>query len=520
MGALTLKSFPFELRGWDLEKFDNIDPTDSFGLVTKICINNKQILQIEPGYNLNNQPWINDKSRQFFDSLKNKSVEKSTNFFNNTIQTLYKTIYLFELCCLKYPYTHFFTIVYENLSLNLLCLLSIYTQKYSFIKLKKAENKNLNNNIESNFLLNKRLSSTKINRSSLCLFISSNTRLEGSSLNLNIKQRILKGNFKCFMIGSAINLTYKIKFLGNTSTKILNSITEGTHFICQDFKFSKNPIVIFNSEFFKRHDSKHLNKILINLNHLNNASELNTLNSSIFETGIYFIDKPQIFNNVDFIQFSSIYFLNFTSHSNTNINRIIKTNLMYLNKCIVPKFSKVYLNQNFYKNKNIIKKVMNQNDKYLYIPIKMFFETQETYLNTQGLVRQSKELISNNINKSGWKIIRHLFNGLKKNFTPLNYKNNLKINLNLKNNVFKKFINLKYTTAKNLNKSSDYNNNINTFLINKTGLIKIKTVKFFNTKIKFWLNDFFTGGKEEFSKNSLVMIKCSNISRSQLTNFF
>lgn len=35
MGALTLKSFPFELRGWDIEKFESLDPTNSFGFNTR-----------------------------------------------------------------------------------------------------------------------------------------------------------------------------------------------------------------------------------------------------------------------------------------------------------------------------------------------------------------------------------------------------------------------------------------------------------------------------------------------------
>ena len=43
MGALTLKSFPFELRGWELEKISNIDLTDSFGSIIKVSLNNKQI---------------------------------------------------------------------------------------------------------------------------------------------------------------------------------------------------------------------------------------------------------------------------------------------------------------------------------------------------------------------------------------------------------------------------------------------------------------------------------------------
>ena len=44
MGALTLKSFPFELRKWDTEKFESIDPTDGFGSNTKVSINRNKII--------------------------------------------------------------------------------------------------------------------------------------------------------------------------------------------------------------------------------------------------------------------------------------------------------------------------------------------------------------------------------------------------------------------------------------------------------------------------------------------
>jgi hypothetical protein len=33
--ALILKNFTFKLRGWDVEKFESIDPTDSFGYNTR-----------------------------------------------------------------------------------------------------------------------------------------------------------------------------------------------------------------------------------------------------------------------------------------------------------------------------------------------------------------------------------------------------------------------------------------------------------------------------------------------------
>ena len=72
MGALTLKSFPFELRGWDIEKFESLDPTDSFGSNTRVYVNKDQIVLIEPDYNNNNfNTWLTDKGRQFFDGMFN-----------------------------------------------------------------------------------------------------------------------------------------------------------------------------------------------------------------------------------------------------------------------------------------------------------------------------------------------------------------------------------------------------------------------------------------------------------------
>jgi len=70
MGALTLKSFPFELRGWDIEKFESTDPTDGFGSSTRVYISKDQIVLIEPDYNSQTlNTWLTDKGRQFFDGI-------------------------------------------------------------------------------------------------------------------------------------------------------------------------------------------------------------------------------------------------------------------------------------------------------------------------------------------------------------------------------------------------------------------------------------------------------------------
>lgn len=527
MGALTLKTFPYELRGWDLEKVQGIDPTDGFGLSTKISLNNKQIIQIEPAYNsLNNFVWIHDKARQFFDSLNDNNTTNYYNFnksWNITIKTLIKAIYLFELCGLKNTHTNYLIIIYENLSLNLLCLLTIYTNKYFFIKLKKSEKIQHNNNIESKFLINKKTNLNQINYSTLYLLMSTNLRFESSPLNLNVKQRILKGNFKCFIFGSFINLTYYTKFIGHTTTKIIKTITEGTHFVCQDIKLAKNPALILNSNLLKRHDCTAIYNILTHLNNFNNFIGLNLVSSCLFETGDFYINKPALVTKTDIKQFSGIYFINITTYSNIRLTKILKTNLIYYNKFVTFCIKKVVINQNYVLNNNlVINYYLNKFfDKYLYIPTKNFFETKDILLNIQGLVKSTHQCLKNNKKRSSWKIIRHIFNQLKNKLAFINIKTNLKLSFKLKNNKFKTFINLIYKTNKNLNEKSIFiNNNLNAFFLKNNQIIKIKKTKFFNTKIKLWLNDFFIGGRDELSKNSLILVKCSMINRLQFTNFF
>ena len=48
IGALTNKSFSFELRGWEIEKFEAIDPTESFASNIKLLINNGAQSIIKP----------------------------------------------------------------------------------------------------------------------------------------------------------------------------------------------------------------------------------------------------------------------------------------------------------------------------------------------------------------------------------------------------------------------------------------------------------------------------------------
>ena len=267
MGALTLKSFPFELRGWDIEKFESIDPTDGFGRNTKVYVNKQQIVQIEPEYSLNtSNNWLSDKGRQFFDGIfggwynnQNPSKPVTTPSQEITFKALSQALYFSDHCVNKQKHKISFTILFENVSVELLSLLLVISHIYSFITVKRSESLNLNNDLESNFQINSRLDEKKLNSSELCLLLSTNPRYESYSLNLELRQRFLKGNFKCLNLGSFINLTFPVNFIG-TNHNVLKTIIEGNNLLCQDFKTAKNPTLIISNELLKRVDGRNLLK--------------------------------------------------------------------------------------------------------------------------------------------------------------------------------------------------------------------------------------------------------------------
>lgn len=204
MGALTLKSLAFYLRNWDTEKSESVDPTDGFGSNTRVYVNNNQIVQIEPEYNSYTfNTWLTDKGRQFFDSMfkvwsENEKINSlPSDSWVNITKTLTQVLYIHDHCNKQNIKNNYFTIVFENTSIEVLSLLVIIAQNYSFVNLKRAENFNSNNDLESNFQLNITSNNkTKLSNSENCLLISTNPRYEGYFLNLNLRQRFFKGNFK------------------------------------------------------------------------------------------------------------------------------------------------------------------------------------------------------------------------------------------------------------------------------------------------------------------------------------
>lgn len=521
MGALTLKNFPFELRKWDIEKFLYINPTDSFGCNINVYVSKNQIIQVESSYN-NINKWLSDKAWQFFDSVFWNVKTMKTKTFFNLLGKIVKIIYIFDHCNKHKNKFNFFTIVCDYVSLEILNSLILIFQNYSFVKLWKVENVKMLTNFEINFQLN----STKLNNSTLALFISTNSRYEGYFLNLLLWQWIFKGDFKCFSIGSLVNLTFPVLVLGSNFS-VIKTIACGNNLVCQDLKQSINPFLIYNYELLKWNSN--INTFLKILNNVFVFSKiwngLNFLSASLSHGNLFSLIQLYTFSLKDLNHFSILYFTHLTSSSISNLKRVTELKLLkfklHYNQFNINK--KIFVDQNYKvnQNHNFSNKIFSS---YLYLPNNTMFENSETFINTEGYIKRTTKFITIKNTKSSWQILKKVLKLLKKNLYFFLTSKNKSVMFNFKKMYdFKNFINLHFYPIKTLTSLSFYktvkNKSIKLYYKHILNF-KLKETKQINSKFKYWLDNFFSDSQDEYSRNSIVLNKCSKIFKIGLTNFF
>ena len=89
-------------------------------------------------------------------------------------------------------------------------------------------------------------------------------------------------------------------------------------------------------------------------------------------------------------------------------------------------------------------------------------------------------------------------------------------------NWAKYYINLQFFATQTLTDLNFYLNIKNSpFIIYKNSLFfKTNITKLFNTKFKYWLDDYYNGDKDNYSQNSTVLTECSKLLRLNTTSFF
>lgn len=524
MGALTLKVFSDELREWEFIEGESIDPTNSFGVSLRLSIRENQIYLAEP--NDPNTPWLTDKGRLFFDGMFDSSLDSPTTDWENFFFEISEMLYVIDHLSFHRKTSFSFIFAFENLSLETLNMLYLLKQSCSFVELRSTESHKHLNDSESQYQLGLSIEKPKLYMSTLGILINVNPRYEGYILNLNLRQRFLKGNFKLLNLGSVLDLTFPTYTLGSNFA-ILKSLAEGTHLFCQDIKSAEFPMVITNTELFKRSDAKIFSAVLKYSTAVNVAwNGENVLNHNLGNVGIQSLKKFLPLSIEDFTNFFGLYYINACLSSAANMKKLVELHLLQLFSINSLLTYKVFIDQNAVKlNESFYKKSKNKLfNNYFYLPSNLFLEDSETYINTQGLIKRVTKLIHFKKDaKTNWQLTRKFYANAKSVIFINNTKNNTLINFNSINSFnFKNYVNFHFYATQTLTSLSFYLTKRNTPLtflpINYIKPVKIKVL---NTKIKNWLDDFFTGnGKDSFSYNSSVLVNCSKIMRSSTTNFF
>nr|YP_010131943.1 NADH dehydrogenase subunit 11 [Odontella regia]QQD79322.1 NADH dehydrogenase subunit 11 [Odontella regia] len=540
VGALTSKPYPFIGRNWELKSNFSIDASDSFGSNIELFLKNNKIIKIvgttDPS--ISRFPWISDKTRFSFDGMF-----ASTKILNPFIKTKtdeirsvkWKTLFK-HICSILYFHDHLsyhfakqklFVICFSSsISLEVLNLLIILAKKFSFIRLKRVDQSKINNDSELNFLTNfKKTVFSKLNHSNLCVLLGINTRYETFPLNLKLRQRFSKGNFKTILFGSSTDLTFPTSY-GSFNLNLVRSLVEGNNAICQELLNAKSPIIFISSEITKRKDIKVLSKLLdvlkfqLQLYH-NNWDNTFLLGNELNEAGLNYLSNFESISEKTVENTGILYCLN-TSFETPVLKKLVELKLLNLvrNKTSLPGFI-------FYQNEGYVDNFQNLAQSALYvsnflnIPNNSFFETTGTYLTTGSFFKKSmKVLVSNTQSKENWQILRKTFGYTAEVVSLYNNRINNKIFFNCKKFLnFQSYTLFQYYAVKNLTKFTsiqtksfcDYNVSFDKY--------KIKRVNFFETKLRLWLDDFYIGGKDSYSKHSLVMINCSKINRLKSSNF-
>ena len=543
VGALTSKPYPFLSRSWELKTTNSLDFSDGFATNIQVSSKNNKIAKIVSSYNpnSNSNPWISDKTRFSFDGMfspariltglilfgdKKETTSSTWKLLLNEITT---TLYFQDHLSLHFLKRNKLIIVFgNNVSIEVLNLLYIFSVKYSFIELRKFQGQFSNTDFESNFLMNSNSDlKNNLKDSNLCVLLGLNSRYEGVSLNLNLRTRYLKGNFKVLTLGSTKNLTFPTSSIG-LNTKNLKDIIEGNSKVCQDLINLKNPVIAISSSNFSRKDSNGIFKLLLSLKKILNKyhlnwDNLNVLNTSINEAGVNYLNTFKSISEKDLKTSNGLYFLN--NHPNeANFKKLLKLKLLnyFGSKNNWPTYC---LEQNCGLKSNESVSFANTYNPFNHInlPNSSFFESSGSFLNTEGITKKTVKFISTkNQTKEDWQIMRKIFSN-SNDITFLNKnENNSVITFNSNNFTrFKNFISYTNIVTLDINakKTTNFVNNINNNKLNVIYKFKQTKSKVFSTKLKIWLNDFYIGGNDPYSKHSAVMINCSKTLRLNKNSF-
>ena len=208
VGALTLKSIPFQIRPWEIFSIDSIDLTDSLGSNIYLTYKGLDILRVIPKKNnLINASWISNKARFYYNL---------SSFFLNEI---------------KFIKNNFFTL--SNVQAPLLFLFNPDLDLKTLFFLKNLS-KNSTVRISSKLLtVNAKATNfyfwgnkTRINelnslKNTICFLISTDLKIELPLLNTRLRSKNLINDVVTFGLNTFFKSNFSTQFLRFSISEII-----------------------------------------------------------------------------------------------------------------------------------------------------------------------------------------------------------------------------------------------------------------------------------------------------------
>jgi NADH-quinone oxidoreductase subunit G len=476
VGALTSKPYAFKARPWELRSNESVDTTDGIGSNLYINFKESEISRIMPKTNVFlNENIISDKTRFSYDAVKNNRIKslfgydkQNSKFFLRNWGNFFEKADSLLKKLLTILISHKLDLETINLMKKLSCSHSNEI-KVKAINKDKSENNSYTSGLTDNII-------SIEEKIDICFLLSSNLRLESAILNARLRFKYKNNNFQIFSVGQVFSANTPTNFINLNVINIIEGFEGKISLFSEMILFSKSPLFFLG---------RSLRDIFFGLN------DLISFIKSKFESAK--VLKINLSCNAE-----GVSLLNVKGANKKNLHKLTSAMFVNLDDLLrLRKFVKVFSRESIWVNSHGSKIATKSS---FILPTLTAFEEEQILLNLEERPQRTQKTFDSFFNARSTKhILLSIFNieieRINTLFSPLNF-----IYETLNNSEKFGLLSVKHLTKKKLTGECFASSNcINVY------------------PIKSSLEDFFCSNV--FTKNSLVMLQCSQLRRNYFSNF-
>jgi NADH-quinone oxidoreductase subunit G len=255
VGALTSKPYAFVTRPWELRKTESVDVLDAVGANIRVDARGPQVLRILPRLNEHvNEEWLGDRGRFAVDGLMKRRLDRPYVRRNGRLEpATWGEAFAAIAGRLKSVRGDRIAAIAGDLCdvEAMLALKELMAALGSPHLDCRQDGAKLDPRYRAGYIFNTSIAG--IEQADLCLLIGTNPRWEAALINARLRKRYLRGGFKLFNIGPALDLTVPVTQLG-LGPEILADLADGNHSFVSLLKQAQHPMLILGQGALARPD--------------------------------------------------------------------------------------------------------------------------------------------------------------------------------------------------------------------------------------------------------------------------